>query len=199
VIFDDVRLPPDVERGSHGGPEFKTIILTADSGKEWSNEKWRYPKVRWSISYGIDGPEVFRAILAFFRARRARARHFRFKDWSDYSATNQTLGVGNGTRTAFQCIKVYDGPVPSQRTIYLPILSTLKVYKNGVLVSSSLYTLGTPTGIITFTTAPASGVTVTADFEFDIIVRFDVDKIDVAMIWDQAGSINEIPIVEYNG
>ena len=33
---------------------------------------------------------------------------FRFRDWTDYTATNEVFGTGNGTQTAFQLIKTYD-------------------------------------------------------------------------------------------
>lgn len=52
------------------------------------------------------------------------------------------------------------------------------------------------TGIITFAAAPASGVLVTAGFEFDVPVRFDTDRLDVTWDLDRLGSIASIPLVE---
>ena len=193
--FDNVRLPPDIEAGSTGGPSFKTIVLTADSGKEWSNQKWKYPRCLWAINYGVDDAKSYRAIIDFFKARRGRARRFRFKDWTDYTAANSYIGTGDGVITAFQMQKIYDGPVPLVRQITLPIASTVRIYNNDVLMAAG-YAVNETTGILTFDVAPNAGEIITADFEFDIRVRFDADALSVSVIWEGAASVSSINIIE---
>ncbi|MEO0810461.1 MAG: DUF2460 domain-containing protein [Pseudomonadota bacterium] len=51
-------------------------------------------------------------------------------------------------------------------------------------------------GLITFTSAPASGVQVAADFEFDVPVRFDSDQMDITIETYQLGSWGQIPVLE---
>jgi len=64
------------------------------------------------------------------------------------------------------------------------------------ILQSSGYTLNLTTGIVTFSAAPGSGVAVSADYEFDVPVRFDTDKLAARAdgpniyVWDS------IPIVE---
>jgi len=56
--------------------------------------------------------------------------------------------------------------------------------------------VNTATGLVTFTTAPASGVQVTADFEFDVPVRFDSDQMDITLETYQLGSWGQISVLE---
>ena len=72
---------------------------------------------------------------------------------------------------------------------------TVKIYKDSVLQSSGV-AVDHSTGIITFSAAPATGVLITADCEFDVPVRFDTDRLAIRIqshelfVWDQ------IPLVE---
>ena len=52
------------------------------------------------------------------------------------------------------------------------------------------------TGLITFTTAPAAGVEITADFEFDVPVRFDTDHMAITIETFRLHRWQQIPIVE---
>src|SRR4029453_17117387 len=85
--------------------------------------------------------------------------------------TGQLLGTGDGTQTEFQLLKHYpSGSVIEVRTISKPVAGTVKVYLDGVEQLSG-WSVDTTTGLVTFSTAPAAGVEVTADFEFDVPVR----------------------------
>ena len=67
------------------------------------------------------------------RARRGKAYGFRFKDWTDYKATGQLLGTGDGAIKAFQLVKRYpSGSIIEVRTITKPVTSTVRAYKDGV-------------------------------------------------------------------
>ena len=136
------------------------------------------------------------ALIAFFRARKGRACGFRFKDWTDFQAFAQVIGVGDGTTKTFPLVKHYpSGGEIETRVITKPVTGTVKVYRDGVEATSG-WTVNTATGLVTFTTAPASGVQVTADFEFDVPVRFDTDFLEIDMQAFEAGAIPKIPIVE---
>jgi uncharacterized protein (TIGR02217 family) len=58
------------------------------------------------------------------------------------------------------------------------------------------WSVDTTTGLATFGTAPALGVEVTADFEFDVPVRFDTDHMAVTIETYQLHNWQQIPIVE---
>jgi uncharacterized protein (TIGR02217 family) len=77
----------------------------------------------------------------------------------------------------------------------MAVAGTVKVYRDGVEATSG-WSVNTATGLVTFTTAPASGVQVTADFEFDIPARFDSDQMDITIETYQLGSWGQIIILE---
>jgi uncharacterized protein (TIGR02217 family) len=52
------------------------------------------------------------------------------------------------------------------------------------------------TGLVTFGKAPKLDEEVTADFEFDVPVRFDTDHLDLSMDSFSVGSWGNIPLVE---
>ena len=61
-------------------------------------------------------------LIAFFRARKGKAYGFRFKDWTDYKATGQLIGTGDGVIKTFQLVKWYpSGSVIGLRTITKPV------------------------------------------------------------------------------
>jgi uncharacterized protein (TIGR02217 family) len=153
-------------------------------------------RARYDVSTGIKNRTQATEVISFFRARKGRAYGFRFKDWSDYRVIGQLIGAGNGTQTAFQLTKTYtSGGENETRPLKKPVSGTVKLYKDGVLQSSGVAVDHT-TGMVTFTVAPAAGVLITADCEFDVPVRFDTDRLAIRIqshelfVWDQ------IPLVE---
>jgi uncharacterized protein (TIGR02217 family) len=83
----------------------------------------------------------------------------------------QLLGTGDDTQTQFQLVKHYpSGSVVEVRTITKPVAGTVRVYLDDV-EQASVWSVDTTTGLVTFSAAPALGVEVTADFEFDVPVR----------------------------
>lgn len=202
-MFDDVRLSPDIEQGAQGGPQFNTTILTLSSGAEVRNQNWSRSKATYDISYGVtdsdDPDDSYASVIAFFFARGGMARGFRFKDWLDFVATAQTCsGLANGTNHVFQLQKTYSsGGVSYARKVTRPVSGTLNVYDNAVLKTVVTdYTIDFTTGIITFTTAPTSGHTITADFEFDVPVRFNVDGLQLTASVINVAEIQSITLQE---
>jgi len=205
MAFHEVRFPDDISRGARGGPERRTQIVELASGDEERNASWANSRRRYDAAYGIRRADDLAAVVAFFEARNGRLYGFRWKDWADYksclpsqtpAATDQNIGTGDGTKTAFQLTKTYtSGSQSWTRTITKPVAGTVKVAIGGT-VQSSGWSVDTTTGLITFTTAPASGAAITAGFEFDVPVRFDTDTLDVTLDIERLGSITSIPLIE---
>ena len=197
--FVEIRFPEDIAYGSSGGPGYSTDIVMTASGHEQRNSNWQYARARYNVVHGVKTQAQLDALIAFFRARKGRAYGFRFKDWTDYSAVNQSLGTGNGNATTFQLVKHYDsGGVYETRLIKKPVQGTVKIYADSVLQTVGI-TVDHDTGNVNFAAAPASGVTVTADFEFDVPVRFDTDSLSARLDMYGAYSWNDIPLVELRG
>lgn len=195
MSFHNVQLPDDVEQGATGGPTFQTTVLPLSSGGEQRNVNWSEARHEWEIAYGIQSKEDFDVVRAFFFARRGMANTFRFRDWSDYQLDDEVQGIGDGTNKTFQLIKTYenDGPLPYVRRITRPVTGTVVFKIDGVTRSYS----ENPLGIYVLTgAAPTVGATVTASCEFDMCVRFNVDKFSLQLELHNAGAIGSLPVIE---
>lgn len=196
MAFVETRFPVDISFGSSGGPEYSTDVILMHSGHEQRNVNWSQARARYNVAHGVKTQAQLDALIAFFRARKGRADSFRFKDWTDYKATAQLMGQGNGSNTTFQLKKLYtSGGVTETRDIKKPVSGTTKVYAAGIWQTTGV-SVDNATGVVTFTTAPANGVQITADYEFDVPVRFDTDRLSASMDAYGVHSWNDIPLVE---
>lgn len=196
MSFVEERFPADISYGSSGGPQYATDVVASISGHEQRNIQWSQARARYNVAHGVKTKTQLDTLIAFFRARKGRAYGFRFKDWTDYTATTQTIGTGNGTTTQFQLVKRYtSGTTTEIRTITKPVSGTVTVFVNGTAQTSGV-TVNTTTGVVTFGTAPVSGANVTASFEFDVPVRFDTDRLSATLEAYGVHSWLDIPLIE---
>jgi uncharacterized protein (TIGR02217 family) len=195
--FVETQFPPEISYGSKGGALFSTDIVATFSGHEQRNINWNQARARYDISSGIKTQDQWEKIIAFFRARRGRAVGFRYKDWSDYRAINQYLGKGDNQKTAFQMVKHYkSGDELYTRRINKPVNNNFcKIYVDSIVVEAGI-NIDFTTGIVTFDLAPKQDEEITADFEFDVPVRFDTDHLDLSMDSFNVGSWRNITLVE---
>lgn len=167
---------PAIIYNTVGGPQFNTTIVPTGGGHEARRSNWAESRGRWQIGDRLYSKAEWEYLRDFFWARRGSGVGFRFKDWSDFSASS-FLGTGDGRNRSFQLVKNYasrDGFSP--RKIHKPIASSLRVQLGGIEISSG-YSVNTINGIVSFSNPPASGVLVSADFEFDTPVRFESDRL----------------------
>ncbi len=196
MAFIETRFPSDIAYGSGGGPEYSTDIVITHSGYEQRNANWSQARARYNVAHGVKTQAQLDALIAFFRARKGRADGFRFKDWTDYKASGQTIGTGDGSNIGFQLIKTYaSGMTTETRIITKPVTGSVSIYLDGVPQASG-WSLDTTTGIVTFSSPPGNGVEVSADFEFDVPVRFDTDRLSATLDSYGSHSWNDIPLVE---
>jgi uncharacterized protein (TIGR02217 family) len=194
--FHEVRFPDNIAYGATGGPEFATTVVVTGAGHEQRNVNWAEARGRWDVASGLKNQQQLDELIAFFRARKGRAYGFRFKDWTDCKGTGQLLGTGDGAQTQFQLVKRYpSGSIVEVRTVTKPVAGTVRIYLNAVEQLFG-WSVDVTTGIVTFSTAPAAGVQVTADFEFDVPVRFDTDHMAVTIETFRLHRWQQIPIVE---
>ena len=190
MSFVEVQFPSDISYGATGGPMFLTDVVATVSGHEQRNSKWSQARARYNVASGIKTETQWQALISFFRARRGKAVGFRFKDWGDFKAVNQPLLSLGGTQ--YQLVKQYvSGAVVSERIITKPVAGTVKLYRNSILQASG-WSIDTTTGIIT---TSLTG-TLTVDFDFDVPVRFDTDELALSLDSFNAGSWNNIPLIE---
>jgi uncharacterized protein (TIGR02217 family) len=189
--FRDIPFPPFVARGATGGPSFSTSVVTLASGAEQRNILWANSRGKWNISTGIRTREQMLDVIAFFHVVKGRAYSFRFKDWNDYGATDQSMV--EVTSTVWQLVKRYNiGGFEHVRTITKPVVGTVVVKVGASVVTPA--GIDYQTGKVTFSSAPGSAPT--ASFEFDVPVRFETDHLPVqANAWDQQ-VVSQIDLTE---
>lgn len=205
------RLPPHIEAGSQFSPIWNNIIQEAIAGNEQRFGTWEKCRGVGNLAYGLltTSPTYdadFRAIMAIYKAHRGSLYPFRFRDWTDYTATDENFGTGDGSTTAFQIIKTYDpglillgttGGRTYIREIFL--FATEPVIKvDGVTKTVTAdYAIG-PSGLCTFTSPPANLKPLTWTAAFDVAVRID-GGIQIAPKEADIVSIISLPIKEVIG
>jgi uncharacterized protein (TIGR02217 family) len=204
--FDNIRFPTKISRGSTGGPERRTDVVTTASGREERNARWANSRRNYNAGFGVKSLDDIQMVVAFFEERRGKLYAFRWKDFGDYkscaasqniAATDQVIGIGNAVTASFQLTKKYGtGARDYLRTIVAPVAGTVLIAVNGI--PTTQFTANTQTGLITFNAGniPASAAVITAGFEFDVPVRFDTDSISVNLAHFAGGDIPHIPLIE---
>lgn len=166
MAFINTRLAQCVAYGFSGGPEWNTLIVPMDNGREQRNGQWLFPKHRYSAQFMNLRPEGKDEVLAAFHACRGQLHVFRFKDANDYwheDANGSPVFVQ--INSVWRMAKQYTmGSETSTRLIQAPVAGTI------ALSGGSLSNLDYETGIYN---GNASGLTWTG--EFDVWVRFASD------------------------
>ncbi len=190
--FHDVRLPLRFALGATGGIERRTQIIPLASGRETRNGVWAGSKRSWELAGAVQRTEDVAALIAFFEARGGRLHGFRFRDPLGHAATGEVLGTGDGEMTGFQLVKRVGDMA---RMISKPVGGTVRVFIDGVEVATG-WQLDELTGLISFDTPPGTGEVITADFEFDVPVRFDTDRLETRIDGFGTASLVSVPLIE---
>lgn len=201
--FHDVSFPLTLGFGACGGPSRRTDIVRLASGREHRNTPHAHAVRRYDVGAGAKSIDDLKTLIRFFEARGGQRHAFRFRDPLDHQsglpgatlgASDEIIGTGDGTRTAFQLIKTYgDVAGSSGRVISKPVDGTVMTAVDGVVSASAVDPL---TGVVTFTAPPSLGAIITAGFQFDVSVRFDVGRLDISLETFATGSALNIPLIE---
>lgn len=204
MSFDDVRFPPQISRGSSGGPERRTEIVVTGSGAEERNSRWAHSRRRYNAGFGVKSLDDIHLVIGFFEERRGRLHGFRWKDHLDFksgapgaavSPLDQAIGTGDGAAARFQLVKRYGSGLRDYlRVITKPVAGSVRVAVGGQEVAG--FTLDALTGVVSLASVPRAGAPVTAGFHFDVPVRFDTDELRINLTQFAGGDIPDIPIVE---
>lgn len=204
--FHDVQFPTAISFGATGGPEWRNEIVALTSGREKRNARQSMSRRRFDAGTGMRSLDDVHEVMRFFEARRGSLHAFRFRDPFDWksgalnaaiSASDQPLGAGDGTRLRFMLTKTYgSGGDAYERRIRLPGIEGLKIAVDGAAMASGQFSFDTATGEVVLDDAPSPGSLVTAGYEFDVPVRFDVEHLSISLIAFKAGQIPTIPLLE---
>lgn len=209
MSFHEIRFPTAISRNAQGGPERRTDIVVLGSGYEERNSRWADSSRSYNAGYGVKSLDDLHALVAFFEERRGRLYGFRWRDHADWKSCapqsdptpfDQVIGLGDGTRAAFQLVKQYGAMfAPYTRSIRKPVLGSVRIAVGAAAKSEGPdFVVDYATGVVTFLPGaiPAVGDAVTAGFEFDVPARFDSDKLEINLSGFASGAIPSIPIRE---
>ena len=164
----------------HYSPIFSTGAALHVSGREVRAAKYVSPL--WEIELNFDllrmvSPNTeLQQIIGFFEECEGEATSFYFEPPTLSPVAAQPIGTGDGSTTTFPFTVSIGGATLSPAGVG----TVSAVYLNGV-VQSSGYTVNATAlaPSVTFATAPAAGVAVTADFHWYFLCRFDDDSEDL--------------------
>lgn len=172
-------------------PTFQTQRQQSLSGRESSTPNWQNPLWQWTLTYDVlennpgnldeNGYTDFTRLAGLYLSVLGSNGTFLYQDPNDNEVYGQPLGLGDGVTTTWQLRRQFGSFTESiQAPAGTPI-----VRLNGVVTTA--FTNGTK-GRITFNSAPAAGVNITADFSFYFPVRFSDDSLEfnnfAEMLWE---------------
>ncbi|MBN9542321.1 MAG: DUF2460 domain-containing protein [Alphaproteobacteria bacterium] len=179
--FSEELFPLDIAYGSEVMLEYSTHVSTSKSGHEVRNVNWKHGRLKYNISYGIKTISQLKTLMEFFRDKKGKAVGFRFRDFSDFKAENERLQkIAPNT---FQLIK-------GERIIQKPVIGSVNLFHNNQMIEGLV---DYASGIVTTTDDFEA---ITANFEFDVAVRFDTDTLSVTNLTDEAFDIDNIYLIE---
>jgi uncharacterized protein (TIGR02217 family) len=184
-------------------PAFKTRIQKSVSGRERRALDQPLPIWTWTLSYDFlrdnatAGYYELRTLMAFHAQQQGAFTAFLYSDPTDNAVSGANLGTGNASQAAFQLVRYLYPALPGggfAEPIVAPNIVSA-VYLNGIVQSSSSYSVNSNTGIVTFNTAPGPGVAVTADFSYYFRVRFTDDTASFENFMYQLWKMKQIKFI----
>ncbi len=190
--FKEITFPKDIPYVVSGGPEFQTYIETSINGFELRNLNWHSSRMKYNLTLSMCSKMTITNVQNFFWNMQGRVTGFRFYDHLDYAVKNEFITViKNKNNNVFQLIKHYGS---YKRTITKPVINTVKIYLNKQQVDAEINFLN---GTFTINKELLlEEMIVTADFEFDVPVRFDNDFLEVKINDFNSYSIENLKLVE---
>jgi uncharacterized protein (TIGR02217 family) len=195
MFVEAPSFPLVLSYGATGGPGYSTDIVQRAAGLEQRNANWRAPRCQWDVGSRHRTAAEVAALVHFFHAVAQGMTHsFRFRDFTDDRFDNP-IGVGDGTTTGFQLVKVYTyGAQRVTRPIVKPMAGSLAVRVAGVAVET--YDPDFTTGMVTFWAAPAAGAEVRAAGTFDVPTRFNQNVLPLTRVTRDAYSLERVELQE---
>jgi len=173
--------------------EYASIVLPSTSLRgELAKSMAVYPIWHYELDFALLSGDLNKqtasavaSVVGFHMQMRGRFSTWLFNDPYDNVTDGQVqFATGDGTTTAFQITR----PIAGGTDIVQNFNGAPAIYVNGVLQSVSAYTVS-PTGVITFTSAPAAGATLKWSGNYFFRCRFDEDKLSdlqqlVQSVWE---------------
>ncbi len=175
-------------------PRFNTIVQQSVALWELRGSFTPYPQWEWELGYSVlrqYGANVeYQTLQNFWLARQGRFDSFLFTDINDFSVTAETFGTGDGSTVAFQLIRHFASggfAEPVYNVYGAAFAGSPSIFDNGVLKTAGAdYNISN--GLVTFTSPPANGHTLTWTGTYRWRVRFSEDAASfrefVSLMWE---------------
>lgn len=175
MTFVNIELDICPAYGWQGGPEFNTRVVSLRNSHERRNANAGIGRHRFMLPFlNISESAYMTEIHSVFNAVRGRLHSFAVKDWTDHTATNESLGDAPTGSTAVQLTKTYTaGSASYVRDITKPVSGAI-IYENGTPKTGTLDVL---TGLFTPDDPWASEAVLTWSGQFRVPVRFNTDTL----------------------
>jgi uncharacterized protein (TIGR02217 family) len=195
----------------HKKPLMASRTATFITGRETQLACCVYPRWAFTLTYGgnswlrdqtqnivtdptLAGLTEFEQISSLFLQCLGSYGEFYYSDPDDNSRMAQNVPISSDTQTTFPLYYSWgSGPFTPSLTIPVGGIQSLDaVYINGALVSPSTYSLDATNTQIIFTSAPGTGITITADFHFYFRCRFLTDTLSFSQFSQNLWELKEI-------
>lgn len=184
------RFPDDIAVGAEGGwPGWLVTIVSHAGGQETAHLDDAESRGRWNVARVVEEQDLHDVARRFFIRARGSFHHFRFKDHADCACARmgEDKGVLVGSGTTWTINKVYADSDEFEyvRRLYRIVAGTERIWRNGSLQTRSThYTIDNDTGIVT-ANSEWDGDTLEVECEFDVLCRFDVDRLSARLEFRQ--------------
>jgi uncharacterized protein (TIGR02217 family) len=194
-------------------PVFSSRVASHVSGREVRQQLYAQTLYEFTLTYeGLDssatnrglGQQSLQTLMGLFLQCQGQIGTFIYADPSDYTVAHQQVGTGDGSTTSFtlqRTLSAFTEPVSWVSKIH-------NVYLGGTLQAQNTWN-GIWPNTLSFGTPPATGVAITADFDYAFICRFtsdtqefeeffsnwwDVSSLKFRSVKDEAPSGGAIPV-----
>ena len=171
---------PGVSFRTRYEPMWKTEVQESVSGRETRVGWWSYPRYRIDLDYEVlraDSLAELQTLIGFFNARGGRRQSFLFDDPVDNAVTAQVFGAGVAGVTQYQLVRTFGGFV---EPVTAPKAAGRTIYINGIAQTEGAgVSINNDTGVVTFSSPPTAGATLSWTGGYYRRVRFSDDYMSV--------------------
>lgn len=190
MSFIEQRLFESISYGFSGGPTWNTGQVPLRSGIIRRNIKRSRPLSKFKGSFNNRDKPTFKLLLDAFNATQGAAYGFRFKNWLDFEALAEPLGVAVDGAQTVQLVKGY---AFGSKTTSVPIRkpnADVIVYADGSPIAA---TVDTTTGEAALTST--AGAVLTWSGTYDIPVMFENDDFMATLMAVRQATV-EVSLIE---
>jgi uncharacterized protein (TIGR02217 family) len=195
MSYHDILLPSFLEPFLGAKQTFSTSKVTCASGRELRSSDHSYAINHYQLKDCFLSEADFVIFNNFFKGRRGSRFAFKLKDFADYSVEKQIIAMGGDEKKNFQLQKAYaDEKHPYIRKITKVRKDSVKIYLDQE--ENNQWKLNENTGLLEMGNPVPENTSLSASFEFYVIVRFADDSFDYDRRDNGAIEVSNVSLIE---